>query len=322
MRTAVGHSANTQAPAARPELDAHRKKKSCNSTPLASCYHCPAATNRLLPINFHPARGHMIRKYAKKWINGTTLHYYFFNHDSDGPEGSWVGSAPQKAIIRRAFCEWKDIGIGLDFQEVSNREEAEIRIGLADAEESWSILGRDAIDVASDPDERTMNFGADLTSKAGWNMALTEIGRALGFSQSDQDISPPMDWDKTIENAQQVYPPMTRFVETELKLLESIPLRVSPGEQRDIRIRPLLSRTYTIQMVGRSDVVMVLFEDVGGLDLFEEMDRELEYVAGDDDSGEDRSARLITRLCRDREYILRVRVHYSSAKMGAAVLLS
>ncbi|MBT5050044.1 MAG: hypothetical protein HOM58_16195 [Rhodospirillaceae bacterium] len=322
MTTNVRKQPKNVAPAPRSKSAASRKKKTTNTAPLTPIRQPPIIIHQDRSGKFHPTRASLNQAYEKKWINGTTLHFYFFNRNSDGPDGGWTGSAAQTACVRRAIAHWMDTGIGLEFQEVSNREEAEIRIGFWNAEETWSFMGRDAIDIAGDPNERTMNFSVGLTTKSGWNKTLAEIGRALGFSLADQEHARPLDWDKITEIAQHVYPPMKSLVETELKPLESMALGVSPGEQRDVRIRPPLSRHYTIQIVGQSDVVMVLFEDVGGLGLFEEMDRELEFVAGDDNSGENRPACIGARLYRDREYVLRIRLHYSSFRNGTAILLS
>ena len=49
--------------------------------------------------------------------------------------------------------------------------------------------------------------------------------------------------------------------------------------------------------------VMVLFEDENG---------ELDFVAGDDDSGHDTNARFNVRLKRGRKYQLRIRLYYST----------
>jgi hypothetical protein len=57
--------------------------------------------------------------------------------------------------------------------------------------------------------------------------------------------------------------------------------------------------------------VIVLFEDVDG---------ELRYVAGDDDSGEDRNALLRVKLFRGRTYVLRIRL-YSSWESGETAVM-
>src|SRR5215203_5865325 len=83
-------------------------------------------------------RAELILRNAKKWANGTILHYYFFDKKSDGAEveyvdGSkewktWLGTKAQMDVVRKAFRIWAKIGIGLKFKEVKNRKDAEIRI--------------------------------------------------------------------------------------------------------------------------------------------------------------------------------------------------
>jgi hypothetical protein len=51
----------------------------------------------------------MIHVVAKKWVNGTVLHYYFFDRTSDG---AYVGTASMMDAVRRAFQIWKEIPIG------------------------------------------------------------------------------------------------------------------------------------------------------------------------------------------------------------------
>ena len=43
--------------------------------------------------------------------------------------------------------------------------------------------------------------------------------------------------------------------------------------------------------------------------LFEDVDGELRYVAGDDDSGEDRNALVRVKLFRGRTYVVRLRLY-------------
>jgi hypothetical protein len=112
--------------------------------------------------------------------------------------------------------------------------------------------------------------------------------------------------------AQQLYPaqgPVSGF--PELKLLESRPLRIRAGEQLDLRILPKRSRNYEIRTFGSADTVIVLFEDVNG---------ELKYRGGDDDSGEDRNAYLKLRMSRGKRYVLRVRLYYADQAGETAVM--
>lgn len=112
--------------------------------------------------------------------------------------------------------------------------------------------------------------------------------------------------------AKELYPaqgPVSGF--PELKLMESRRLNIGPGQQLDLRLLPKRSRNYEIQTFGISDVVIVLFEDVGG---------ELKYRGGDDDSGEDRNAYLKLRLSRGKKYVLRLRLYYADHAGETAVM--
>ena len=111
---------------------------------------------------------------------------------------------------------------------------------------------------------------------------------------------------------QQLYPvqgPVAAF--PELKLMQSRPLNIGPGQQVDLRLLPARSRVYEIQTFGASDVVIVLFEDVDG---------EMKYRGGDDDSGEDRNAYLKLRLSRGKKYVLRLRLYYADHAGETAVM--
>lgn len=111
---------------------------------------------------------------------------------------------------------------------------------------------------------------------------------------------------------QQIYPPLGGVPSyPELKRLESMPLSIGAGQQIDLRILPTATRTYEMRTFGASDTVMVLFEDVNG---------EYRYRAGDDDSGEDRNAYIRRRLYKGRKYVLRLRLYYADAAGDTAVM--
>jgi hypothetical protein len=78
----------------------------------------------------------LIRVMASVWVNGTVLHYFL----TDGPE-------PQHQAVRDALNESKNLPIGLEFVEVTDRSEAEIRIGFDQADGSWSYVGRDILGI-------------------------------------------------------------------------------------------------------------------------------------------------------------------------------
>jgi Astacin (Peptidase family M12A) len=136
-----------------------------------------------LPPDLPDGRLRAIRVIRSKWVNGTVLHYFFL----DGPE-------PQRQAVRNAFKEWKELGIGLEFEEVDDRGEAEVRIAFDQNDGSWSYVGRDVLGIGAA--EPTMNFGWDLTDDYGRTTALHEIGHTLGLPHEHQNPFAGIVWDE------------------------------------------------------------------------------------------------------------------------------
>ncbi|MGW0816641.1 beta-glucuronidase AbsR1 [Streptomyces viridiviolaceus] len=152
----------------------------------------------------------------RMWVNGTVLHYCFFDGDGDASvipvpgtgqlrRVSWVGAEEQRDVVRDCFREWRDLGVGIVFTEVGDRSEAELRIGFQAGDGSWSTVGKDALRVGVN--DRTMNFGWDLTAPGERATALHQIGHALGMLHEHQSPFAGIHWDDEAVYAELAGPP-------------------------------------------------------------------------------------------------------------------
>ena len=165
----------------------------------------PKVPERVFTEDVNPRRAREIIILANKWVNGTVLHYYFFDEPAE-----WTTHEGEKNLVRKAFDVWKSLGIGLQFQEVNSISEAEIRIGFLRGNGAWSYVGTDILDpnITGGQGERTMNFGWDITQDPRREyVAVHEIGHTLGFPHEHQNPNAGIVWNEEAVYAYFADPP-------------------------------------------------------------------------------------------------------------------
>lgn len=146
----------------------------------------PPEPPRIFDEPLDGSRTSAILESAKKWVNGTTLHYCFL---SDPPYSK------DKNVVSDAFDAWKEIPIGLNFEHVAQPADAEIRVSFQHGKGSYSYLGRDALTRPQTME--TMNFGWALSgSDFGRDTALHEIGHAIGLPHEHQNPFAGIVWNE------------------------------------------------------------------------------------------------------------------------------
>ncbi len=140
-------------------------------------------------------RTRLIVLHRNKWVNGTTLKFAFF--ENRAPFDRWTGTEALRAQVRRGFKRWADLGVGLKFEEVSDRSASELRIGFDGGDGHWSYVGRDVL--REGPDDRTMNLDPTDgigSGDYGVDVACHEIGHTLGFPHEHQNPNAGIVWDE------------------------------------------------------------------------------------------------------------------------------
>jgi hypothetical protein len=280
------------------------------ASPVRRCCSLPRVAPRVFDSSISSERQRLILSNDKKWVNGTTLKYIFM-------------SDRYNDVVRRAFDLWQE-HVGLQFEETSNFDDAEIRIDDVENNGSWSYIGRDCLTVPKD--EATMNFGWDIS--ADIDTVLHEIGHAIGLHHAHQNPFADFQWtDKPYEDLGG-YPnhwdretvdiatvrewyPKKHLNSSVLSFWELNRLWLDPGDDFHLTFIPVHTREYNFQTFGDSDTVMVLFNDQNV------------KMEADDDSGSSRNALIEgVRLIANQRYVLKVRLYWQRHKGDFAIIVS
>jgi hypothetical protein len=126
-------------------------------------------------------------------------------------------------------------------------------------------------------------------------------------------LTPPGTLSKADKEWAKKWYPSVKAAPKTLQLAQAQTVALAAGQQVDFAIKPAASRKYTIETSGASDTLLVLFENING---------EPNYLSGDDDSGQDRNARITYKLFRGRSYIVRLRLYYPGLSGKVSLMYS
>jgi hypothetical protein len=141
-----------------------------------------------------------------KWVNGTLLRYAFF--PNSGASKPWAGDEALKAQVRKAIKQWTALGIGLRFEEVQDRAQAQIRIGFLAGDGHWSYVGRQVLQQGVD--DRTLNLDPTdgiSSGQYGVDVASHELGHTMGFPHEHQNPKAGIVWNEEAVYAALAAPP-------------------------------------------------------------------------------------------------------------------
>lgn len=164
---------------------------------------------RVFDTNLAANRVRAIIVNDRKWVNGTTLHYAFFKNEPGFAH--LAGTESQKKVFRDGVKAWIDLGIGLKFEEVQNRADAELRIAFQRNDGHWSYIGRDVLDQGVDV--ATMNLDP-TAGNFDWETAAHELGHSMGLPHEHQNPKAGIVWNEEAVYAALALPPNSWSRET------------------------------------------------------------------------------------------------------------
>ncbi|NJD52882.1 MAG: hypothetical protein FIB07_08455 [Candidatus Methanoperedens sp.] len=228
----------------------------------------PKVPEPVLPADIDSTRARLIMILRNKWVNGTKLLYCFLNQPRN-----FAGREDQKRVVRDGFNVWKNVGIGVKFEEVSNPDDAKIRIGFLRDGRTWSFIGREILN--DHEDERTMNFGWDLILEdpRGVDTATHEIGHTLGFPHEHQNPYAGIEWneDAVYEEMRRTQNPPWTKDETDTNILD----KISPDEVQGSNWDPnsIMHYPFGAGMINKPEQYRNGLRPAGGLS-----DRDITWV--------------------------------------------
>jgi hypothetical protein len=115
-----------------------------------------------------------------------------------------------------------------------------------------------------------------------------------------------------VTGVRRFYPPLAPAIPY-VKWNTASPIKAGPGEQDDFVFVAPATKKFTFQTTGLLDAVMTISEKTKEKD---------HYMAGDDDSGTDRNAKVSLPLVEGREYVVSVRVMFAEDAQSGSLIVS